>query len=98
MKTSTVKVVATKEGKVINAAKSNPEEGWVRLESTQRVYANGYMSTMTRSGFLRGKIADLQAFNVPNEWALIGDAGVDISSIDLKGSSLTAGQELPGRI
>lgn len=47
-------------GNVITPSSNNPEYGTIRVDSTQKVFTNGFFSFQKRSAFIRGKIEDLQ--------------------------------------
>lgn len=61
---SKVKVSADANGNVIVASEKNPEYGYIRVESTNITFQNGWAQPKTRSALLRGKVEDLKVLGL----------------------------------
>lgn len=57
-----VTITANQEGKVVIAT-SNPEFGFIRVESEQTIMEGGWLRPSKRSALLNGKVADLEKMN-----------------------------------
>lgn len=59
---STVKVTA-KDKAVVIASTNNPEYGYIRVESVESIFSNGWVREQKRSALVKGKVADLAKLN-----------------------------------
>jgi hypothetical protein len=68
-----VKVVATKEGNVINVSQSDPEYGFIRVEQVCPQFTeSGWLRRVKRSTLIKGKVEDLISMNYKNHQELPG--------------------------
>jgi len=95
---SKVTIVPVK-GKVINVS-SNPEYGYMRVESNAIVFTNGFARNTKRSALINGKIADLEAMGAHAGMELPGKIRV-IDSLEAthpknaESEAKTAGEDGP---
>lgn len=68
-----VKVLATKEGNVINVSQNNPEYGFIRVEQICPQFTeSGWLKRVKRNTLIKGTIEDLESMNYKKDQELPG--------------------------
>ena len=75
-----VKVTA-KEGAVVIASTNNAEYGYIRVESEQTNFVDGWVRTEKRSALIKGKTADLNALGFTEGKVLPGKIVIKESTL-----------------
>ena len=79
---SKVRVIADKNGNVINVSQNNPEYGSIRVEQEVAIINNtGWVKNVRRVAFINGKVEDLASLNYTADQEIKGKIEETIQTI-----------------
>lgn len=61
-----VKVTTNSTGAVVIPSENNPEYGYVRVESVEPMFVNGWLRKVVKSALIQGKTEELREVFIPN--------------------------------